>query len=183
MPIKKLLLTSVFFVFFSLSSYLQAHAMVAQHGTLNVIDEYAYLVLSLPVSAFNDVDDNKDGLVNIAEFNKHRKSMSEKILKQVVLFNKESEFTIDGLLLSPEIAHTGHENSIDQISITGRYTFKANGKNVYFNIGLFGTAANQKSFEITVLSKELIKGQKKTKTQRTKRIFTLTPKITSSKIF
>ena len=38
----------------------QAHLMVAQHGTLNLVGDGVYMVLSLPVSAFAGSDDDGD---------------------------------------------------------------------------------------------------------------------------
>jgi hypothetical protein len=38
-----------------------AHLMVAQHGTLNIVDDGVFMVLSLPISAFDGIDDDKDG--------------------------------------------------------------------------------------------------------------------------
>ena len=34
----------------------QAHLMLAQQGTLNIIDSDAFVVVSLPVSAFDGID-------------------------------------------------------------------------------------------------------------------------------
>jgi hypothetical protein len=50
----------------------QAHLMLAQHGTLNIVDDGAFMVLSLPISAFEGVDDDSDGKVSMVEFNNHR---------------------------------------------------------------------------------------------------------------
>ena len=38
-----------------------AHLMVAQHGTLNIVDDSVFMVLSLPVSAFEGLDDDPAG--------------------------------------------------------------------------------------------------------------------------
>ncbi len=50
-----------------------AHLMVAEHGTLNFVDNNVFIVLSIPMSAFKGVDENKDGKVSIVEFNAHKK--------------------------------------------------------------------------------------------------------------
>ena len=46
--------------------------MVARHGTLNFVDDGAFMVLSLPMSAFEGIDDDGDGKVSMIEFNNHR---------------------------------------------------------------------------------------------------------------
>lgn len=45
----------------------RAHLMVDQKGTLNLVGDTAYLVLSLPVNALTDVDTNRDGLLAFSE--------------------------------------------------------------------------------------------------------------------
>jgi hypothetical protein len=49
-----------------------AHLMVAQHGTLNIVDDGVFMVLSLPISAFNGVDEDSNGKISMLEFNNHR---------------------------------------------------------------------------------------------------------------
>ena len=53
-----------------------AHMMVAQHGTLNVVNEVAFMVLSVPVSAFEGIDDDGDGQLSMEEFTQHRIAMA-----------------------------------------------------------------------------------------------------------
>ncbi|MFM8518205.1 MAG: hypothetical protein ACKODA_10080 [Nevskiaceae bacterium] len=43
---------------------LAAHLMEHQHGSLNLVEQRGYLVLSVPVSALSGVDDNRDRRVN-----------------------------------------------------------------------------------------------------------------------
>ena len=57
--------TVIFLSSILFSSHLYAHVMVAQHGTLNVVDNDVFMVLSLPVSAFEGVDD--ENLLAIAK--------------------------------------------------------------------------------------------------------------------
>lgn len=38
-----------------------AYLMVAQRGTLNLVGDGGFMVLSLPISAFTGIDDNADG--------------------------------------------------------------------------------------------------------------------------
>jgi hypothetical protein len=49
----------------------QAHLMVAQKGTVNVKQGRAYLMVSLPVSAFTGFDDDGDGQLSTAELQRH----------------------------------------------------------------------------------------------------------------
>ena len=49
----------------------QAHLMAAQKGTLNIVNDAAFLVLSVPVSALKGVDDDGDGALSKAELTTH----------------------------------------------------------------------------------------------------------------
>ena len=44
-----------------------AHLMVEQHGTINFTNGGAFLVLSVPVSAFDGVEDDGDGALSAKE--------------------------------------------------------------------------------------------------------------------
>ena len=59
--------------------------MVAQHGTLNIVDDSTFMVLSLHISAFEGVDDDKDGKVSMVEFNSHRAAIVESVGQHVTL--------------------------------------------------------------------------------------------------
>ncbi|MGK0269760.1 MAG: hypothetical protein ACI88H_000392 [Cocleimonas sp.] len=47
-----------------------AHLMVAQHGTLNFKGSGAFIVLSVPISAFTNINDDGDGKLSSSEFKK-----------------------------------------------------------------------------------------------------------------
>jgi hydrogenase/urease accessory protein HupE len=48
-----------------------AHLLPAQNGTLHVVGNSVYTVVSVPVSALPGVDDNHDGLISTSELNRH----------------------------------------------------------------------------------------------------------------
>ena len=144
------------------SSY--AHMMVEQRGTLNIVDDKVFMVLSIPMSAFYTIDSNKDGIVSMLEFTNNRKKIAKKIKGKVVLSNDKSTFTIDGLLLSPEASHT-KKKSIEYVTITGRYTVTGPLNDIKLNMDLFGLSKKHRTIEITSRNK------KKNK----KHTFTLTP--------
>ena len=69
--IHKYLLTllTVLMLTLSLPQAALAHLMVAQHGSLNIVGDGAFMVLSLPASAFEDIDENGDGDISMIELN------------------------------------------------------------------------------------------------------------------
>jgi hypothetical protein len=48
-----------------------AHLVVSQRGTLNIVGDGAYMVLSLPVSSLSGFDDDHDGLLSVDELRAH----------------------------------------------------------------------------------------------------------------
>jgi hypothetical protein len=128
----------------------EAHLMVAQHGSLNVVDDNAYMVLSLPLSAFVGVDENQDGKVTMVEFNNHRSLITQTIQKQVHLKDPSGNLPIQGLRLSPVTHHSGVNDPISQLVVMGQFSLKKNlNSNLSFYLGLFGTHENEKAFEMT----------------------------------
>ena len=182
--IKKCLLNVVGLSLLSLSNISSGHLMVAQHGTLNFVDHYAYIVLSLPISAFVGIDDDKDGEITLSEFNNHRRQLSAKVINSVYLSDENSEFLIDGLLLNPSFEHE-HEHvaeelnedqepqHIEQVTITGRYSLPSAQRKVNFNIKLFSVYKTLQRYEITAINKK----------QNNKYQFYLTPSNSSSSLF
>ncbi|WP_299270081.1 hypothetical protein [uncultured Psychrosphaera sp.] len=154
-----------------LSVSLHAHMMVEQHGTLNIVDDKVYMVLSIPMSAFYSVDSNNDGIVSMLEFTNNRKKIATKIKDKVVLSNEKSTFTINGLLLSPEASHT-KKKSIEYVTITGRYTINGPLNDIKLNMDLFGISKKHRIIEITTINKM----------QKNKHTFTLTPQNNSAVI-
>jgi HupE / UreJ protein len=63
----------------------QAHLMAAQKGTLNLVGDAAFLVLSVPVSALQGVDDNGDGGLSTAELQAHADAIRTQVQAGVQL--------------------------------------------------------------------------------------------------
>jgi hypothetical protein len=63
----------------------QAHLMVAQHGTINIVGDGAFMVLSLPVSALRGVDDDGDGKLSMAEMRAHHGHIVAAVMREVRL--------------------------------------------------------------------------------------------------
>lgn len=139
----------IYIYIFSGLSTVYAHSMVAQHGTLNFVDTHVFLLLSLPISAFQDLDDNKDGKVSKIEFNAHRKEAGEKVKDNIYLSIKENKLVIEGLLLSASIAHTKDAKHIDQVTVMGRYTLPPEVSIVNFNLNIFSQNRALQLYELT----------------------------------
>jgi hypothetical protein len=63
----------------------RAHLIAAQKGTINFVGDAAFLMLSVPVSALHDVDDDGDGVLSKAELRAHPESIRAQVLAGVAL--------------------------------------------------------------------------------------------------
>ena len=129
----------------------QAHIMVAQRGTLNLVNDGAFMVLSLPVSAFRGVDEDGDGRMSNTEFSAHRLAIADAIKANVVLSDASGPRELQGLMLSlapPD--HEGTEEPSSQLVAMGRFALAdAEGQTpLHFKVGLFGPAANEQVYRV-----------------------------------
>jgi hypothetical protein len=103
----------------------EAHLMVAQNGTLNFSGGGAYLVLSVPVSAFERVDDDGDGLLSPRELQAHRPRIEQAVLAAVQLRRSGRALELQGLLLNLSPSdHAGgatHDAPARQLVVMGRF--------------------------------------------------------------
>jgi hypothetical protein len=150
-----------------------AHLMVAQHGTLNVVDDGVFMVLSLPISAFDGVDDDSNGKISMVEFNNHRRVIVESVRQHVTLSDKQGKVPLQGIMLSPVALHDSNGESLSQITVMGRFTVNNSINDLRFHIGLYGRQATEQLLEITATQA----------IDRGKSVFELTPGTPASEIF
>ena len=128
-----------------------AHLMVAQHGTVNIVDDGAFIVLSVPMSAFPQVDENADGAVTMIEFNNHRAEITESIRHNIVLSDDHATLALEGIMLSPEAEHdeAGTLASIGQLTVMGRFTLVDPSAALSLFVGLYGAHDGEQALQIT----------------------------------
>jgi hypothetical protein len=140
----------------------QAHLMEAQQGTLNIIDDEAFMVLSLPISTFEDIDDNKNGAVSMVEFNDHRSTIIGFVKTRITLSDNEGNIPLEGVMLSPEVF-------ISQLVVLGRFALVETNRPLRFHNGLYGQQEAEQVVKITATRQPDGK----------KYIFELTPEVSS----
>lgn len=150
----------------------QAHLMVAQHGTLNFLDDSVYMVLSLPASAFSEADENDDGLLSLTEFSTHRSQLIEIVSGQVSLSTKGGKLTLSGLMVSPVTPHDDPKTPANQIIAMGRFSLENTDGELTFRVGLFGTQAEDQTLKITATRKS----------ENNKQVFKLSTTKSSAKL-
>ncbi|MCI2284184.1 hypothetical protein L3081_13340 [Colwellia sp. MSW7] len=168
-----LISTAIFITSIFLSQALSAHVMVAQHGTLNVLEKGAFMVLSLPISAFEGIDDDNDGKLSNTEFNRHRNAIAKVIHNKIVLKDEQGVRVLEDMMLSPVVSHDSPNAPVSQLVVMGRYSLTNLLSPLEYTVEIFGTSPTENSLDIVATRKS------DHKKQRVK----LTPKNPSVSIF
>ncbi|MGL4575528.1 MAG: HupE/UreJ family protein [Burkholderiaceae bacterium] len=134
----------------AMQSAAQAHLMVAQHGTLNFVGDGAFMVLSLPVSAFNAVDDDGDGQLSMAEFGAHRAAIGATVIREVKLLDEQGARPLEGIMLSLSPQDSTPSGPATQLVVMGRFALAPANNSLRFQVGLFGQAASEQTMRVTV---------------------------------
>ena len=126
-----------------------AHMMVAQHGTLNLVGDGAFLVVSLPVSAFDGIDDNADGRLSASEFKLHRMSIIERVTQGLVLSDGDEACPLQGIMLSLAEDHDDPGKPSLQLIVMGRFALQNAPNNLRLTVDLFGTGHAEKQLKFS----------------------------------
>ncbi|AZG73619.1 hypothetical protein [Shewanella livingstonensis] len=130
----------------------ESHMMVAQHGTINMVNNGAFMVLSLPISAFNDIDDDINGHLSTVEFNSHRAEIITQILAKVKLTDKNGLRPLEGLMFSLGDDHHDADTAT-QLIVMGRFAIDVKTTDWTLSFDLFGQAAAEKVMSMSVKRK------------------------------
>jgi len=127
----------------------QAHLMVEQYGTLNFTDTGAYFVLSIPVTAFENVDDNDDSKLSGDELGQHSLKIRRQIQSHVQLYNDAGEqFPLEGLMLSLEAPDDNPGAPAAYLVALGRFATDASEPSPLLRISLTGEDPTEQVFRI-----------------------------------
>lgn len=128
-----------------------AHLMPAQKGSLNLTDQGAFLVLSLPISAFDNIDSNADGKVTLQEYKSAQKRISAQAREHIGLSTDRGNYALIGVMLAPE---TGHgSDSVEQINVMGKFSIGNDYRVLVLKNAMYGTAETEKTVTITATRK------------------------------
>ena len=127
-----------------------AHLMVSQRGTLNLVDSGAYLVLSLPVSAFTGIDDDRDGKLSQQELRTHAPSIEAQVQNGVQLVSLRGAHVLEGLMLNTSPPDDAPGAPAEQIVVMGRFLLEPSDPDLAFTFKLFGSGKTEQVEQITV---------------------------------
>ncbi len=128
----------------------RAHLMVAQHGTLNLVGDGAFMVLSLPATAFPGADDDHDGRIATAEFERHYRDVAAAVSGGVALVDAAGSHAPEGILLSLSPDDATPDAPAPQIVALGRIAHPGSDAATTLRVGLFGTDTATRTLEVLV---------------------------------
>ena len=104
----------------ALATRASAHLMVAQHGTVNVVGDGAFLVLSVPAAAFPFADEDGDGRLSPLELQRHQAEVGAAVQSGVRLLEGDTSCPLEGLLFSLTPDELAPEDVGAQVVVLGR---------------------------------------------------------------
>ena len=95
--------------------------MVAQKGTLNLQGDGAYIVLSLPASAFSGIDDDGDGAWSDAELAANQALIHSQLRAGLRLRDAQGPRPIDSITLAPTPADDLTTHAVNHVVVLVRF--------------------------------------------------------------
>ena len=134
----------------SAASAAHAHLVVSQRGTLNIVGDGAYMVLSLPVSALSGIDDDQDGLLSVNELRAHGASIESQIRQGVALDSDQGRSALEGIMLNTAPPDSTPSAPSTHLVVLGRFAIPAQATKLTLALQLFGTRADEQTEQIAV---------------------------------
>ncbi|MBU3671399.1 MAG: hypothetical protein FGM43_02530 [Sinobacteraceae bacterium] len=152
---------------------LAAHLMEHQHGSLNMVEQRGYLVLSVPVSALSGVDDNRDRRVDDRELQRHTTAIERQLRAGVRIIEGGKPVRLDGLLvnLSPDEQH--REGPATHLVMLAVAMFDSAPRNPVIDVRLFGRLPAERRYRFTATRRQADGANPNAITEQSK--LTLTP--------
>ena len=132
----------------------RAHLMAAQKGTLNLVGDAAFLVLSVPVSALRRVDDDRDGALSKAELAAHADAVRAQVLAGVQLLGSGETLPLQLMMLDTAPPDSTPTAAARQLVVLGRFQLPTRtgsaGDGLSLRLSLFGTDASEQQHDLTI---------------------------------
>lgn len=132
----------------------QAHLMAAQKGTLNLVGDAAFLVLSVPVSALPRVDDDRDGALSKVELAVHADAVRAQVLAGVQLLDAGRALPLQLVMLDTAPPDSTPTAAARQLMVLGRFQLPPHtgsaDDGLSLRLSLFGTTASEQQQDLTI---------------------------------
>ena len=135
----------------------EAHLLPKQNATMNIVGKAAFFVVSVPVSALVDVDDDHNGLLSRAEMQRHTAEIQVQFERRFHVWDAGNPGTAAfSWLVPPQDDADPHD--ADYVIVLHRVDFAAAPTAPSMETDLFGTRSGEERMTITAtrgLSSEL----------------------------
>jgi hypothetical protein len=127
----------------------EAHLIPAGQGTLNIVDDAVFAVLSVPTSSLHGADDNGDGTIDMGEFERHEASLRAEIDRRLAISDgtREASTVRVDLILSPQ--HEAVRDRADQIVALKHARFEKPPGELRVRCDLFGAGPAERELRFT----------------------------------
>lgn len=132
----------------------QAHLMENQQGTLNLVGQRGYLVLSLPVSALQGVDDNRDGRLDGVELQRHAAAIERDLRARVRVSDGGKVAPLDGVLLNLSPDENHREGPATHLVLLAVAMFPAAPRSPQLELRVFGRAEAERSYRFVATRRD-----------------------------
>jgi len=132
--------------------------MPAQKGTINLQGDGAYMVVSLPVSAFQGVDDDGDGAWSAQELGLHGPLIHEQITQHLRLRDARGVLPIYSITLVPTPPDDKPSDPVTHLVVLARFKLTQTlatdalepAQGLIFQAGLFGLQEGERQLNMTI---------------------------------
>ncbi len=133
-----------------------AHLMAAQKGTLNIVGDAAFLVLSVPVSALQGVDDDGDGALSVVELRAHTDTVRSQVQAGVTLHDSAGALPLQLVMLDVAPPENAPQAAARHLTVMGRFQLRAPAAQpglaqpLSLTFTLFGKAESERQQDLTI---------------------------------
>lgn len=124
--------------------------MVAQEGTLNLAGGGGLVVMSLPVDAFNGIDDDGDGRMSLAELRAHAADIERQVQQGLQVMGTHGAVPLQGLMLNMSPDDRTPTAPAEHLVVMGRFALDGAGPAPALRLSLYGRTAATQQQEVTV---------------------------------
>ncbi len=126
-----------------------AHLMPEKQGTVNVVGNNAYMVITVPTAALQGFDDNGDGLIDVPELVTHGDSLRTQVLERFKIADAVLTPTASiTWLVTPNTGDTAQTPS-DYLLAMQSLTFASPPAHLSLSYALFGKQGNDAQLTLT----------------------------------
>jgi hydrogenase/urease accessory protein HupE len=131
-----------------------SHVMPAQKGTVNLLENEVYAVVSVPVSALTGADDDGDGLISLTELQKHQTALQTQVDQG---FRLSDGGTLGQTVMVSLVHSPTHDNAAvaDQLIALKQVKFLKPPAALQLETDLFGKTAAEQQMTIKATRKGL----------------------------